>query len=472
MINPCTENHWKRLSLPISMDEFVPSQRVSVIIPYYMALENLRLVIAALHNQTYPEHLLEIIVVDDGNSPPLSQDNVPPGVNIVRQERDGRGTARARHAGAMSAAGDILVFMDGDILPHPDNVMEHARWHTSDYPVLTFGDLLCVDTREIDVDDPSVAAMLINGDESIPHHRLDWHRSVKRWTRDFTAECDNLFLFIAGYNYSVSRDMYRRWDLGKHSERFKHWGLEDSYVAYRAYEQGAVFVPVHSARCWHLGIPNHPRDMPLDVRLNAALMEQLVPHPFTRHAVAGRSFEVPQCVITLRMGNADILLAVVTDLLADPTSDAIIRVKLSDMDADSALYARRRLQATPQVLFDDPGSSLDSFPDSPWHINIATQVPLKPWLIRRLRRASKSRSATGTGFSAQDEHCSIIMARSRYLHQAAMGISVSALPSVETGKFATRKLKAVPDSMHGMRRYVRRRLLLGYIFRRLSRRGR
>ena len=465
-------SHWRDLLPPISRDDFVPSQRVSVIIPYYLALDNLRLALAALRNQTYPQRLMEIIVVDDGSEPPLSPGDIPDGIRIIRQKRDGYGTARARHAGASAATGEILVFTDGDVILHPDSLLEQVRWHTAGSHVFSFGDLLAVDTGQVDVHDPEISAGLINGDESIPHRRLDWHRNVRRWTRDFTREEDNQFSFIAGYNYAVSRDMYRRWDLGRHSERFRDWGLEDSYVAYRAHAQGAVFVPVHSARCWHLGMPNHPRDMPRGVRLNAAVLEQLVPHPFTRHPVAGRSFEVPQYVITLRPGNADILLAVVIDLLADPLGDAIIRVNLGDLDADSALYVRRRLQATPRVVFDDLRPSLDSFPDSPWHIDIATQVPLKPRLMGRLRRTLESASGTRTGFTAKGERCSITMARSRYLHQAAMGLSISALPSVGTRKFASRKLKAVPEPMDRMRRYVRRRLLLGYFLRRFTTRDR
>ena len=461
-------DHWHHLPPRISREDFVPSLRVSVIIPYYLALDNLRLAIAALRNQNYPQRLMEVIVVDDGSEPPLSPADIPGGIRIIRQERDGYGTARARHAGASAATGSILVFTDGDVVLHPDNLREQVRWHTAGSHVFSFGDLLAVDTDLVNVHDPEISVRLINGDESIPHRRLDWHRNISRWTRDFTRDEDNLFSFIAGYNYAVNRDMYRRWDLGKHSERFRHWGFEDSYVAYRAHAQGAVFVPAHSAKCWHLGIPSYPRDRPQDAKLNAALMEQLVPHPFMRHPVAGRSFEVPQYVVTLRTGDADILLAVATDLLADPTSDAIIRVDPCGLDAGSALYVRRRLQGTPKVVFDDQRSSLDSFPDSPWHICIATQVPLKPRLIRRIRRTLVSRSVTATGFRAEGERCKIMMARSRYLHQAKMGISVSALPSVSAGRFTSRRLKTLPGPMHRMRQYVRRRLLLGHFFRRLT----
>ena len=203
------DNHWRALLPRVSPEDFVPCERVSVVIPYFSALDNLRLAIAALHNQTYPQHLAEIIVVDDGSGPPLSAGDIPGGIRIVRQERDGRVTARARHGAALEATGSILVFIDGDVILRPDNLLEHARWHTAGSHIFSFGDLLVIDS-----------------DQSIPHRRLDWHRNVRRWTRDCTRGDDSLFSFIAGYNYAVNRDMYWRWDLGKHSERFKHWALK------------------------------------------------------------------------------------------------------------------------------------------------------------------------------------------------------------------------------------------------------
>ena len=47
----------------------------------------------------------------------------------VRQERRGFGLARARNAGAQAAAHDILVFLDGDVIPEAGLVAAHARWH-------------------------------------------------------------------------------------------------------------------------------------------------------------------------------------------------------------------------------------------------------------------------------------------------------------------------------------------------------
>ncbi|MEV4084702.1 glycosyltransferase, partial [Nonomuraea fuscirosea] len=52
-------------------EHFTPELRVSVIIPAYGAQEKLDLVLQGLARQTYPAELTEIIVVDNGSSPPL-----------------------------------------------------------------------------------------------------------------------------------------------------------------------------------------------------------------------------------------------------------------------------------------------------------------------------------------------------------------------------------------------------------------
>ncbi|NJR32909.1 MAG: glycosyltransferase, partial [Chamaesiphon sp. CSU_1_12] len=44
-------------------------QFVSVIIPVFNDAERLRLCLEALQNQTYPQNLYEVIVVDNGSNP-------------------------------------------------------------------------------------------------------------------------------------------------------------------------------------------------------------------------------------------------------------------------------------------------------------------------------------------------------------------------------------------------------------------
>ena len=59
-------NDWRVLNpLEIGGEGFTDT--VSGILPCYMGQKELALTFAGLSNQTYPHHLLEVIVVDDGS---------------------------------------------------------------------------------------------------------------------------------------------------------------------------------------------------------------------------------------------------------------------------------------------------------------------------------------------------------------------------------------------------------------------
>jgi glycosyltransferase involved in cell wall biosynthesis len=105
---------------------------VSVIIPVYNDADRLALCLMALDGQTYPRHLLEIVVVDNG-----SEDDVVEiaerfeGVRLLREPRPGSYAARNR--GIVEAKGDIIAFTDADCRP-TSTWIERAVRHLVDNP--------------------------------------------------------------------------------------------------------------------------------------------------------------------------------------------------------------------------------------------------------------------------------------------------------------------------------------------------
>ena len=63
-------NDWRSLE-PAELGRGIPSEPVTVVLPCYMGQAELELTFAGLANQTYPLHLLEAVVVDDGSAPPI-----------------------------------------------------------------------------------------------------------------------------------------------------------------------------------------------------------------------------------------------------------------------------------------------------------------------------------------------------------------------------------------------------------------
>jgi glycosyltransferase involved in cell wall biosynthesis len=89
---------------------------VSVIVPVYNDPEGIAACVAGLQRQTYPHDRYEIVVVDNGSSPPVA---LPPAANL-RVELDlTPGSFHARNTGIAVAKGEVLAFIDADCAPMP-----------------------------------------------------------------------------------------------------------------------------------------------------------------------------------------------------------------------------------------------------------------------------------------------------------------------------------------------------------------
>ncbi|MGQ9853847.1 MAG: glycosyltransferase family 2 protein [Candidatus Oleimicrobiaceae bacterium] len=111
---------------------------VSVVIPTCNQAHVLRRVLAALAAQVTPE--VETVVVDDGSEDDTEQvlmsllQEGKQNLTYVRQ--DNKGAAAARNVGLSRAKAEVVVFLDGDLIPAPGLVEAHVRFHR-EHPCLT-----------------------------------------------------------------------------------------------------------------------------------------------------------------------------------------------------------------------------------------------------------------------------------------------------------------------------------------------
>jgi glycosyltransferase involved in cell wall biosynthesis len=92
---------------------------VSVIVPVYNDAERLRLCLRALEQQTYPQRLYEIVVVDNGSDESIDPSVARAGrVRLCSEARPGSYAARNR--GLSLARGEVIAFTDADCIPARD----------------------------------------------------------------------------------------------------------------------------------------------------------------------------------------------------------------------------------------------------------------------------------------------------------------------------------------------------------------
>ncbi len=97
---------------------------VSIIIPYFNLPQFLPRLLEELPKQTYPHHLIEVVIVDDGSLDPAAsvvaivKDNFGDfkGLSILRHPTN-KGRASARNSGIMASTGQVIVFIDADDYP-------------------------------------------------------------------------------------------------------------------------------------------------------------------------------------------------------------------------------------------------------------------------------------------------------------------------------------------------------------------
>lgn len=114
--------------------------KVSLIISFFNRIDYLRLILAALKNQSYKD--FEAIIADDGSKAEVVSEieklslSLPFMVKVVWHEDKGFRKNRILNDAIRASETDYLIFIDGDCIPHKDFIKEHVT-NSEDYTCLT-----------------------------------------------------------------------------------------------------------------------------------------------------------------------------------------------------------------------------------------------------------------------------------------------------------------------------------------------
>ena len=183
---------------------------VSVIIPVHDGGESFRQCLVAL-GEADPAPDQTIVVADDATdgSAELAE---ALGVQVIRTSVRG-GPAQARNLGAWKADGDILFFVDADVLIHPDTVGQVRDLFKEPDLAAVFGSY----------DDAPAASNFLSQYRNLLHHYV--HQTAREEASTFFGACG-----------AIRRRVFL--DLGGYDKSYRQPAIEDIELGYRLKQAG------------------------------------------------------------------------------------------------------------------------------------------------------------------------------------------------------------------------------------------
>lgn len=236
-------------------DKTVPEKRISIVIPTYQSKKQLGNTLRALNRQKgVADEDFEVIVVDDGSS-----DGTCEYVKAIEKNYDfhyiylertqGSSRSKTRNTGIMAAKGEIIVFLDSDILVKEDYVSQVLGYFAIDKDILLVGHRIML-TEEVTPEDLS-EDNLYSGekfrikcfDNFEVRHALFLDASYNSRRNKYP------WIHVYSCNMAVGRELLDR--AGYFDEAFKGWGLEDLELGYRLYKCGAKVITGVKIEVYH-----------------------------------------------------------------------------------------------------------------------------------------------------------------------------------------------------------------------------
>lgn len=252
---PPLTNDYREIQRKKDMFQGIFNQTVSIVIPFYQDRHVLARTLASLIHQTYPSHLVEIIISDDGSSEPVMEvlEMFQPKLNLqyVRQEDLGYRPASARNLGIQQAHGNVIISLDFDMICPPNFIASHLVWfHVSDR-VATIGPRKFIDASHIKVEDILANFEMVT--------QLPSQNSTSNFNKDIDGR---IALFIDFYKNSLPAKSFHTCNaafrrsqalsIGGFDEAYDYnYGFEDIDFGYRLWLSGVFLVPEINALAYH-----------------------------------------------------------------------------------------------------------------------------------------------------------------------------------------------------------------------------
>lgn len=231
-----------------------PTLTVAIILACRNGQEKLNLSVASLAAQTYPESLIQLVIVDDGSAPGLKLPPIrPKNTKILKfPNTDAQwGKTQATNFATSKVKADVYWMLDADMVADPNHLAEHMKWHHNNDDYLVLGWKRFVPNWDYQPDE--LHKKLLAGQFDTLHAESEgkdsWELIIKL-TDDLRNPDLDSFRAVVGATFSIRREIWEK--LGMYNPVFKM--AEDTELGWRSLMAGLRFVPERNAKSWHLGI--------------------------------------------------------------------------------------------------------------------------------------------------------------------------------------------------------------------------
>lgn len=416
-------NKWRDLELPSGSD--VPRSKVSVIIPARTGQEQLDICLAALAGQDYPADLMEVIVVDHGSIPALRLPEwASQGYRIVRHE-EGKGPGAARAAGAEQAQGEILMFMDSDIIASRSMVANYVKWPAVLEEALVLGFRDFIDPVGLTADDVRSHAQTGTLEEllipRLGQEGQDWIDNFLERSDDNQANREDLWNIVVGAGLALSRRFY---DYIGGFRDFRVHGIEDTEFGFRVFQGGGIIIPDRACHGYHLGLRAMSVNGEKIKRDRRGLLANYIAHDRSRPRLVNAVWQVPKVraqIIALPDDSFETIHSTADDLLASSFTDLSIEVFSQNSVATTELIEYYSANSRVVVLEERPVSG---FP-SPFTLRVAAGVKLARDSVDKILKDALADPKGVVAYVVNNDGVSLEFWRTRALSRAGFSSAVS-----------------------------------------------
>lgn len=268
---------------------------VSIIIPSYNKYPLNLLTLYSLEKQSFDFSKMEVLLIDDASTDQTSEqlkDYRPPyHFTYIRCKQNG-GRSKVRNLGIKHARGNILVFLDAEMIVEPDFVKNHYHFHQSANNLIVTGVMhyesvySCIfpdfhpeklqEVEELVKNDSQLFQRYTQyqSSKSTPFPLVDkpdidneqykklrvkkslWHNLiVENYGTNLKGFTFPWMAFLTG-NVSLRKDLIT--SVGSFDENFVLYGYEDWELGYRLYKAGANYILSDQVKSYHQEHPVGP----------------------------------------------------------------------------------------------------------------------------------------------------------------------------------------------------------------------